>query len=58
VLKSSTYDFDNFSSSSPTMSQLYIVMYIVVVLHILFLGMCMVVDLELLVKCEFRNWQR
>jgi hypothetical protein len=42
----------------PTMPHLFIFMGLVVVVHILLLGMCMVVDLELPMVCEFCNWQR
>jgi hypothetical protein len=42
----------------PTMSKLFIFNCIVVVVHIFLLGMCMVVDLELPMVCEFCNWQR
>ena len=42
----------------PTMSKLFIFNCIVIVVHILLLGMCMVVDLELPMVCEFCSWQR
>jgi type IV secretory pathway VirB6-like protein len=41
----------------PTMSKMFNFMCIVVVVHIFFLGICMVVDIELPLICEFRNWQ-